>query len=105
MRATTQTVSTVTSGAWIPLDTWMNPFNVSLAVVVTGTINYTVQFTLDNVLDSTVTPTAFDLDDLTSKTASDTGNFMFPVKGVRLKVNSVSGGSATLTVLQAGGFE
>lgn len=102
MRPTTQTVSTVTSGSWIPLDTWKNPFNVSMAVVVTGTINYTVQYTLDNVQDSSVTPTAIDIDDLASKTATDTGNLMFPVRAVRLKVNSVSGGSATLTVQQAG---
>ncbi len=102
MRATSQTVSTVTSGAWIPLDTFKNPFLVTISVAVTGTITYNVQYTLDNVLDSSVSATAIAYDDLTSKTASDTGNFMFPVKAVRLNVSSVSGGSATMTVLQAG---
>ena len=102
MRATTQTVSTVTSGAWIPLDHYKNPFSVSLAVVVTGTITYNVQYTLDDVFDSTVTPTALPLSDMTSLTATDTGNLILPVKAVRLNVSAVSGGSATLTVLQAG---
>jgi hypothetical protein len=101
MRPTTISQTGSGESNWVPLDTYKNPFNVSLAVVVTGTVNYTVQHTLDNVQDAAVTPTAFDHEYLTGLAASQDGNYAFPVRAVRIKVNSGSG-TAALTIQQAG---
>ena len=73
-------------------------FQVSLGVIVSGTINYTVQHTLDNMRTGTV-PSAltwFPHASLASKTATADGNYASPVTATRLKVNSLTAG-ATLT--------
>lgn len=88
----------------IPLNLNINPFNVSMAVVVTGTVNYTVQYTLDDVWASSYNPatgTWFNHASLVTDTANETGNFAFPVAAVRLTVNS-GAGTAAMTVIQAG---
>ena len=88
----------------IPLNVNVNPFNIGIAVVVSGTVNYTVQYTFDNVWSATynsATATWFDHASLATETTSQTGNFAFPVAGMRLTVNSGSG-TATMTVIQAG---
>jgi hypothetical protein len=100
------TVSKTASGSTstIPLNVNINPFNVGIAVVVSGTVNYTVQYTFDNVWSSTydsATATWFDHASLVGDTTNETGNFAFPVAGIRLTVNSGSG-TATMTVIQAG---
>ena len=100
------TVSKTASGSTstIPLNVNINPFNVGMAVVVSGTVNYTVQYTFDNVWSSTydsATATWFDHASLAAQTTNQTGNFAFPVAGMRLTVNSGSG-TATMTVIQAG---
>lgn len=76
---------------------------VSLQVVVTGTVSYTVQQTLDNLFDSTITPTWFDHPDtnLVAATASKQGNYAYVPFGVRVTVNSGTG-SARLTAIGAG---
>ena len=85
----------------VALDTY-SPLT-SLAIVVSGgPPNYTVQHTLDDVLNSAVTPTWFDHDTLVAQTTNQDGNYAYPVAGVRLVINS-GGGVATLTILQAGG--
>ena len=85
-----------------PLDIHGRP-EVSLQVNVTGTANWTVQQTLDNVFDSTVTPVWFDHPDtnMVSQTVSRQGNYAYIPRAVRLKLNSGSG-SAALTIVQAG---
>ena len=76
---------------------------VSLQVVVTGTVNYTVQQTLDNLFDTSITPTWFDHPDtnLVAATASKQGNYAYVPFGVRVTVNSGSG-TARLTTIPAG---
>ena len=113
LTVTSITVDTATTGAitagWAqsgnskpcPMDQYQSPFNVGMGVVVSGTVNYTVQHTFDNVLDSTVTPTWFNHPVMASLTANQDGNYAFPVKAIRLKINSGSG-TAALTILQAG---
>lgn len=101
MRPTTTAKTGSGSTAWVPLDTHKNPFNVSLAVVVSGTVNYTVELTYDNIQDSAVTPTAFAHGTLAAQTANATGTITAPVRAIRLTVNSGSG-TATLTIQQAG---
>lgn len=76
---------------------------VSLQVTVSGTVNYTVQQTLDNPNAADVTPTWFDHPDanLVAQTVNRQGNYAYIPVAVRLVLNSGSG-SATITVVQAG---
>jgi hypothetical protein len=84
------------------MDTYINPFNVGFGVVVTGTVNYTVQHTFDNP-QTVVSPTWFDHPTVAAKTANQDGNYAFPVAAIKVLVNSGTGTfSATLTVIQAG---
>lgn len=85
--------------AWIPLDYKQNPFNIGLGIVVNGTITYDIEHTFDNVLDSSVTPTAFKHSTLVAQTANKDGNYAFPVQAIRVN-NTAGTGSTTLTILQ-----
>ncbi len=86
----------------IPLDIYLDPFNVSLFVDVTGTVNLTAQYTGDaDVLTSSGPFLWFDHSDLTGITADDVGTIISVVTAVRLLTNSGTG-SAEFTVLQSG---
>lgn len=61
-----------------------NDIRISYACGVTGTVNYTVQHSLDGIR-------YFDNSDNASKTADADGNYIFPIRTVRVKVNSGSG--------------
>lgn len=97
---TTKTVDSQTTSPWIPLDDNQAAFNVSVAVAVTGTLTYTVQFTLDNIQDPSITPVAFDMADLTGKTTDASTSLRSSVKAVRLNVTSYTSGTATIGVRQ-----
>lgn len=93
----------VTSGI-VALDTFSTQFQVSIGCAVTGTVNYTVQYTLDNVLAPGYLPSSgtwFNLTDLASKTATLSAIVDFPVTAVKLVQNS-GAGSVVMTVLQTG---
>lgn len=93
-------VGSVTTSAPIPLDYKQNPFSVAIAVTLGGgSLTYKVQHTLDNIYDSSITPTWFDHSSV-SGTADKDGNYAFPVRAVRLNVTAWTSGSAKLTVLQ-----
>jgi hypothetical protein len=89
------------SSSVAPLDTYANPFNIGIGVVVTGTVNYTIQHTFDDIFNSAVTPVWFNHPTLTAQTANADGNYAFPVRAVKVLVNS-GAGTATATVIQAG---
>ena len=95
----TKTVSSQTTSAWIPMDDNQAAFNASVVVTVSGTLTYSVEFTLDNVQDPTITPTAF-LTTLTGATTSQSLAVHYPVKAFRLNVTAFTSGSAIITVLQ-----
>ncbi len=61
-----------------------NDIRISYACGITGTVNYTVQHSLDGIR-------FFDNADNASKTIDGDGNYVFPVRAVRVKVNSGSG--------------
>jgi hypothetical protein len=87
-----------------PMNLNTSPFNIGFAVIVTGTANYTVQHTFDDVFSPTFdasTATWFDHPTIATLAANADGNYAFPVAGIRLFVNS-GGGTATLVLLQAG---
>ncbi len=66
---------------------------ISYAVIVTGTVNYTVQHSLDGV-------NFFDNSDNTSQTTSQDGNYIFPIRAVRVNINS-GAGSVVFNVRQS----
>ena len=101
MRAIIVSKTAAGSSATIPLDTYENPFNVGLGVVVAGTVNYTIQHTFDDVQDAAVTPVWFSHPSMSSLTANADGNYAFPVRAIKILVNSGSG-TATATIIQAG---
>lgn len=96
----TKTVSSQTTSPWIPLDDNQAAFNVSLVVSMTGTLTYSVEFTLDNIQDPSVTPAVFSVAMLTAKTASASSYLKSSVKAVRLNVTAYTSGSATLAIRQ-----
>lgn len=89
------------SSAVAPMDHYQTPFNVGIGVVASGTVNYTIQHTFDDVQDEAVTPTWFSHPTLVALTTNADGNYAFPVRAVRLYINS-GDGTATLTLIQAG---
>lgn len=107
MRPIRLTVGSLNVSAPIPLDTYQDPFNVSLAVVLSAgaSLTYTVQYTFDDIWASNFDPstaTWFPHATLVTKTASSDGNFSFPVTATRLNVGVYASGTATITVIQAG---
>lgn len=105
MRPVSFTVTgTETSNVFVP-DHYISPFNVSLGVTVSGTSNYTVQYTFDNVFADNYNPATgnwVDHPSLTGQTATKDSNIAYPVTGIRIKANS-GAGTSKLTVIQAGG--
>lgn len=72
-----------------------NQMQISLALVITGTVSVTVQHTLDNVRDVTQPDKLNWLphSTLAAKTASADGNYAYPITAARMLVNSVTAGA------------
>lgn len=105
MRPTVLSVTGVGNSAVVPTDHYVSPYNVALNVVVTGTITYTVQYTFDNVFASNFNPATANWTNhpsLTTQTATKDSNISYPVMGIRL-TTSAGTGTATITIIQAGG--
>jgi hypothetical protein len=96
-----QTVSKTGTGSSsaLVMNTNVSPFNVGFGVVVTGTVNYTVQHTFDD--PAVGFTTWFSHPTIASQAANADGNYAFPVTGIKVLVNSGSG-TATMNLLQAG---
>lgn len=96
-----QTVSKTGTGSSTPIvmNTNISPFNVGFGVVVSGTVNYTIQHTFDSPAVAFTTWYAHPT--IASKTDNQDGNYAFPVTGIKILVNS-GDGSATLNLVQAG---
>lgn len=86
----------------IPMDRGPAPFNASLAIVITGTVDVTAEYSFDEVFDNPSGPwTWFPHTDLTNITADAEAALVAPVKAVRLLTNSGTG-TARFEVNQAG---
>ena len=85
----------------LPLDIHGRP-DVSLQVVVSGTVTWTIQQTLDSVWDI-ANPTWFSHPDsnMVAQTVNRQGNYAYVPAAVRLQITSGTG-TATLTVIQSG---
>ena len=87
------------------VDYFKCPVNVGIQAVLTGTATYTVEYTLDDILDpnfsaSTATWTGATTD-LTGASASKNGLLTVPCRGIRLTIASGTGG-VVVTLCQAG---
>lgn len=109
--AGTLTIGTsgIGSSEWVMIAPSANPVNLGIGVVVSGTINYTVEYTYDdpNAVFTGTFPTAFNISggSLTAKAANgDAGStFNFPVVAVRVTQNSFTNpGNLKMVVLQSG---
>lgn len=87
----------------IPLDQYQTPFNVTLAALITGTVNVTAQFTFDDVFDEDdAGPYSWvNHGDITNAVANANGTLISPVSAVRL-LNNSGDGSTEFRVIQAG---
>ena len=97
------TASPATAMPWIPLDVHAEYFNVKYVAVKTGSgqVNFKVQGTIDNVLESGVSAVAFDI--ASAATGTIDGNVTNAVAAIRLQVTSASASSdMSFRVLQTG---
>lgn len=96
-----QTVSKtgIGSSSALVMNTNVTPFNVGFGVVVTGTVDYTVQHTFDD--PAIGFSTWFAHPTIAGETTNQDGNYAFPVTGIKLLMNS-GDGTATLKLVQAG---
>lgn len=104
MRPVIYTVTGVGNSPVYAMDLYISPANVGLAVTVSGTITYTVQYTFDDVFAAGYNPATgnwFNHPTLTGSSSANS-NIAYPATGIRLNT-SAGTGSATLTIIQAGG--
>lgn len=108
--AATGAIKVGTSGVayspWDIVNYQFGPVNLGIACVVSGTINYTFQYTYDDflaLLAANQVPTTFDLSALASKATTLDSSITTPIRGWRVKANSETApGQVKTTVIQAG---
>ena len=105
MRPTTISVTNVGSTTVIIApDVNKSPFAIGLGVNVTGTVNYTVQHTFDDVWSTAFSiagATWYNHPTLSGQTANMDSNYAFPVCGIRV-INNSGTGTTALTAVQGG---
>ncbi len=101
MRTQTITKTGTGSSTFAVMDTYRSPFNVGIGVVVSGTVDYTIQHTFDDVNNPAVTPVWYSHPTLLAQAVNADGNYAFPVAAIKILVNSGTG-SATAKIIQAG---
>lgn len=86
----------------IPVDKNVTPTSIGMGLIITGTVNVTVQHTFDDVFgDASNILIWFDHPTLAGEVANADGNLAFPPQGVRLLTNS-GVGTAEFDLVQAG---
>lgn len=107
MRPTTVTVTNSGISSVVVLDYLPDPFNVGLAVVVTGSPTYTVQHSYDDPFafganySTSATWFPYSGANLSGATGNNEGSYSTPRRACRLNVSG-SSTTATLTVIQGG---
>jgi hypothetical protein len=105
----TLTPGTGTGGLPIPMNSDNTVVGVGIACYVTGTVNYTVYHTYDNISDPAVIASNYagviwfqhGVSNMVAATGTQESNFVIPIGGVQVILNSGSG-SVITTVLQQG---
>ena len=105
MRRQIVTVGALGSSAAIPVDHRAQVFNLGIGCVISGgaVLTYKIQYTFDDVYDSTVTPTWFDHAVIASQTTNKDGSITSPVAAIRLTTTAYTSGTVTATILQSSG--
>ena len=94
--------SVLTASKWVPVNWREKDFKVSLMVTLGDTATYSVEHTLNNILaNGTDVTNRLDNDGMSALTASDDGNYFFPVNGVRCYLSAYTSGDVTFEVRQA----
>lgn len=112
MRPITVSVDDASGGAqysdWVRFDDWA-PSYISIQCVTGGTVDYTIEYTLDDpnsptnpVAINSVTWVESDDADVVNATGDATSNFIFAPTFARVKLNSGTG-SVRATFLQSAG--
>lgn len=93
---------------WVRFDDWA-PSYISIQCVADGTVNYTIEYTLDDpnsptypVPENDVTWAVSDDSDVVNATGNATSNFIFAPTYARVLLNS-GDGSVRATFLQSSG--
>lgn len=95
------------STQWFLPDFYLTPLNLSIGVVVTGSVNYTVQYTYDNYwtltpgLTQATVPTTWNDPTLAAVTTTGDTTYTNPITGWRVLINSGTG-SLAIKGIQAG---
>ena len=89
----------VGSTNWFICDLYANPFNIGWVADVSGTVDFDLVYTADNV-QSVASPVSFDIDN--SVTADIAGVFTTPCRAIRGITGGTNTGSYTLTITQSG---
>lgn len=90
----------------VGFDIERNPFNIGIFCTVSGTVNYTIQHTADDIYANSYNPSTgiwFSNDNaaLVGASSNQDGNYAYPVRASRVLVNSGTG-TVTVTYIQAG---
>lgn len=99
--------NTVGSTNWQELSREISPENVSLAVEVTGTVNYTVEYCYDGVQagpginQAVPVPTVWALPAMLAQTTNKDASLQAPVGAIRCTINSGTG-TILFIIIQAG---
>jgi len=91
-------------GPIIPLNRWQKDFNVTVACDLSAgaVLTYTLQYTLDKVNRSGVTPVWFESLDLAGASGTGISNIISPAAAVKVSVDSYTSGTLTFRVIQSG---
>lgn len=101
MRPHTTTVSSIAASAWIPVDYKQSPMSLGVGcVLVSGTATYSVEYTFDDIYDTTVTPVAFVLSTINAATTSANGVINTPIRAMRLNVTGGTSPVVAMTIIQ-----
>lgn len=104
MRRVVVSQTGVGQSALVSCDQYVNATAITLGVAVSGTVTYSIEYTLDDIFAENFNPataTWYTHTVLTNLSANACSNFMFPVMATRINVTAGTG-TATLTVLQGG---
>lgn len=110
MRSKTFTVTAsaggVTYSPAFTVDTYGNPCNIGIGVVVTGSALYDVQHTFSDPWSTNLSissnGTWLNNEILTSAATSDDTNYAFPPRAIRLAMRAAASATGTITIQQAG---
>lgn len=97
------TTTNSSTSSWLPVDNDIIDFQLGLHVeVISGSPTYTVQGTLDEIQDPSVTPTAFSIpvSNLVAATTTQVGTLTMPVRAIR--VSQTGTGVTRTRALQQG---